>query len=51
MGGLLKLTHKESGGEHREKTGAILDKIESIINSIWRQVEDDRKAHIEPERS
>ena len=46
MGGLLKLTHKETGGIYKEKTGGILDKIDSIIEKMQREIENDRKARI-----
>jgi hypothetical protein len=51
MGGLLKLTHKETGGIYREKTGDILDKIYFIIEKIQEDIENDREAYSEPERS
>ncbi|GHV37797.1 hypothetical protein FACS1894187_15500 [Synergistales bacterium] len=49
LGGLLKKYYTDTGGEHKDKTGAILDNMAAIVLEIRRYL-DDREAHIEPEK-
>jgi hypothetical protein len=48
LGALLKTFFNVTGGLHKEKTGAILDDMASIVLEI-RGYLDDRKAYTEPE--
>jgi hypothetical protein len=48
LGGLLKKYYTDTGGEHRDKTGAILDDMASLVKTLSREMSDDRQAHTEP---
>jgi hypothetical protein len=50
LGGLFKKSYSETLGVYQEKTGAILDEIYDILVEVKRRLEDDRKAHSEPQR-
>jgi hypothetical protein len=49
LGALLKTFFNVTGGEHKEKTRAILDDMAEVVLEIKR-VLDDRKAHTQPEK-
>jgi hypothetical protein len=46
LGGLLKKHYTDTGGEHADKTGAILDDMAAIVLEVKRRL-DDREAHNE----
>lgn len=48
LGALLKTYFNVTGGEHADKTAAILDDMAAIVLEIKRYL-DDRKTHTEPE--
>jgi hypothetical protein len=48
LGGLLKKYYTDTGGEHRDKTGAILDDIASLVKTLSKEVSYDREAHTQP---
>lgn len=49
LGGLLKLTHAETGGIYSDKTAAILDEIRTILVIVKQRLEsDDRQTHTQP---
>ena len=49
LGALLKTYFNVTGGEHADKTAAILDNMAAIVLEIKRYL-DDRKTHIQPEK-
>ncbi|MDL2263162.1 hypothetical protein LJC31_00770, partial [Synergistaceae bacterium OttesenSCG-928-I11] len=55
LGGLIKLTHNETGGIYRRETAAILEEIQGILVKIRHELErgdgnhDDRETHTEPQ--
>jgi hypothetical protein len=49
LAGLLKQFFTATGGLHKEKTAAILDDIQALIQLIARRVEDDRQTCSEAE--
>jgi hypothetical protein len=48
LGGLLKKYYTDTGGEHRDKTGAILDDIASLVRTLSKEISYDREAHTQP---
>jgi hypothetical protein len=48
LGGLLKKHYADTGGEHKDKTGAILDDITRIVKTLLMEIHDDRQAHTQP---
>jgi hypothetical protein len=48
LGGLLKKYYTDTGGEHKDKTGAILDDIACLVKTLSGEIANDRQTHTEP---